>query len=143
MKKKITLILVTVLLLLAFTSVGVLAAYLLEKDVDCGVTILAPEPNLGVYVDPECTIVAEYINFGELHADESNVQTIYLKNIGQVDFTSVGIGSYLPADVGALSYDTIFFPLPVGSVQEMNITLTVVSEPTLGQCDFFVRFRCN
>lgn len=136
-------ILITMLVCVALFATVAYAA-LVQKDVATGVIVLVPQPGINVYSDPAATIPITNIAFGSLYPnDVSAPQTVYVKNIGQIDFTSILITSEGIGDVGSVSYSVNNFPLARDAVSPVVLTLTMGSSPPTGSKYWATRLAAN
>lgn len=128
MKKRLLVISVVLAVLLAltvFATTSVMAANY-NKTLAQSVTVLQPQPGLEMYSDTGCTTVMTSVAYGSLYPGQtSTVQTMYVKNTGQIDFTTVQITSGVGSSLGVVAFSTNNFPLTVAQVVQVDFSITL------------------
>lgn len=125
-KRTLFSVLATVLIIVLASSTIVLAAGTFSKVVDTSVTVLTPTPNLEVYADAEATTPITNIAFGSLYpGDTSAVQTVYVKNTGQLDFSNVNVAVDVGTTIGTVTYSSNNFTLARDTIQQVDLQLSV------------------
>jgi len=142
MKRRLWMILSTVLIVILASSTIALAAGFFTKDVTASVTVLTPTPGLEVYSDAEATTPVTALSFGDLYpGDTSEVQTVYVKNTGQLAFSTVDVGLNVGASLATYTFSEDNFPLDREAVTQVDITMTISSEATPNPYDFILSFE--
>ncbi len=129
MKKKLIIGLILAIIIIAsLTATTIaLAAGSFTKEATASVVVLQPTPNIEVYSDPGCTTpVTGTVSFGSLYPGQASaVTTLYVKNIGQINFTSVDSQLSMGTSLGTYTFSADLFPLTVGNVQQVDIQVTI------------------
>ncbi len=129
MKKLFIILAILLIVVLASTS-AVLAAGNIHDQVDGQVNVIELVPGIETYSDAEATTPVVTMDFGDVKPGHSANVTVYVKNTGDLDFTSVHIATWMSGgggalDFGSMGYSTNDFALTTGNVQEVTLTLTI------------------
>lgn len=128
-KRTMVMAVVIAILMIAVTGLGVMAASNYTKSVPATVTVVANDPNLGLYSDSACTTPITSISFGDINQGATGTAVIYIRNDGNVDMASVQLVDNDTTDFTVTGCDQ---SLTQGSIAEVDISLTVSPTATTG-----------
>ncbi len=133
--KKLSIILAVILVL----TLGALAYALYSKSLPSHVRIIeeAPGPTVSLefYQDKQATTPITSLEWGDLLKGQSNTQTFYTKNTGELSVSLTG-GSTLPEAVGAVSFVFDTNPLDVNKISKVDVSLLANATAPLGDANF-------
>jgi hypothetical protein len=140
-KRRITFILMLVAIICLLASTVAFAAGTLNKTVNGTVTVLEPTPGMNVYLDVACTTPATSISFGSMFPGQTSTpRNLYVKNTGEAIFSSVDVTINVPGNVATTTLSADSFPLPVGEIQPVSMTMTILPGSPYGVQNFTIQF---
>lgn len=119
------------------------AAGTFNKEAAVTGKVIANNPNLALFSDSACTIPLTAISFPDTNQGESSTVNVYLKNIGNKEFSGVIYTSALNPAVGTISLVNPLYAMGVNTTQQATLRLNVLANGTVGDINTSVTFNCS
>lgn len=125
------LLVVTITMAICFVAFGIFAyaSGTFNKETPATVHITATNPDIAIYSDSNGTIPLTSIDFGSIDSGSSVSKHIYVKNIGNKDFSSVNITNDLDPAVGTIT-NANSFQLAKNQIYSVILTLNTLTSVT-------------